>query len=214
MRDASSPLLLRGHIRRHACLRSSSQNRRGRLLQLFSFHLRQRGQDRLFGHMAVRIGFDVVDAPNRNSEWSHRGRTVVRYSFSSACSFIDTLGRPADADDQHARSEGIERPGMSHFNFAVPQPTQQYAHLAHDIPTKSTRGKLVHRKHVSFREGKIKGTSKVVSQQSFGLTVIILRGAEAPKLCPELRLRCTGSKRCRQSGNTQRNRSTCPSSRY
>ena len=86
------------------------------------------------------------------------GRTEANGSqvlFFFGLQFIDTLGRPADADDQHARSEGIERPGMSHFNFAVPQPTQQYAHLAHDIRRSPPEG-LVHRKHVSFREGKIR----------------------------------------------------------
>ena len=64
---------------------------------------------------------------------------------------VDEFGGAADADQQDARGQRVERPGVSDLDFAVTQPAEREFDFAHHVGRGPAQG-LVHDGDVSVLE--------------------------------------------------------------
>ena len=103
-----------------------------RRLQTLPRQAVERFEHPLAGDVPGRIGFvdRVFEVVARGSGPQHQVGHVL---FLLGLERIDHFGRLADADEQHARGQRVERPGMPDLDAAVAQPVQGELDLAHHV---------------------------------------------------------------------------------
>ena len=88
----------------------------------------------------------AVEAGGRGTQ-PHAGYVLLPLGLQG----VDLLGRPSDADQQNARGQRVERPGVSDLDFAVTQPAEREFDFAHHVGRGPAQG-LVHDGDVSVLE--------------------------------------------------------------
>ena len=70
----------------------------------------------------------TVETGSRSTE-PHAGDILLPLGLQG----VDPLGRPTDADQQHPRSQRIERSGVTDLDLAKSRLAKVEFHLAHDV---------------------------------------------------------------------------------